>query len=178
MATGLSLHHNKDCIKFFEIDEKNFEKQLAGLTRVKKEVTNLDKFGGVSLQAVLKIMVHPYSFLQLKDPFYIYLHDIKSSDDISRALHTYTWRYKYCYVDKISVPSEASTNSTTTNSTSSQPTASAPQKEIKKHTILKLIDDGKPIAMVVRTTRMGQLFKGFQFGLSFLITLLIYLFIL
>ncbi|KAG2393182.1 hypothetical protein C9374_009759 [Naegleria lovaniensis] len=148
VATGLSIQHNKDCIKFFEIDEKNFEKQLAGWTKVKKEVTDLDKFDGVSIQAVLKIMVHPYSFLQLKDPFYIYLHDIKTSDDISRALHTYTWRYKYCYVDKISVPSESSASTdvgTPANSTTATTPSPSTQKEIKKHTILKLIDGGKPI---------------------------------
>jgi len=187
VASGLGLKKNRNCIKFFEVDEKNIKKQLAGQIKLKKEVTDLKSFNGVSIQAVLNISVHPISFLQLKDPFKLYLHDMRSSDDLAVALHTYTRRYKYCYVDKIAAldPTEQqqqqpSTTDAENKDPSLKPNTPPPKKQydIKKQTILHYVDEDLPIPMVVRTTTQGKIYRAMHFGLSFLIVLLCYLLVL
>lgn len=185
VAQGLSIKKNRDCIRFFEINEGKFKEQLSGLVKVKKEVTDMKNFNGVSLQAVLKIRVHPYSFLQLQEPFTLYLHDMKSSDDLATALHTYTRKYKYSYVDKISAPADPTTPTpaapTTTEGqqpASAQPKPPTKQVDVKKQTILQLIDEGKDLQFVVRTTRKAHIYRATQFGTCLMVCLCFYLFVL
>ncbi|KAL9643320.1 hypothetical protein ABK040_014775 [Willaertia magna] len=157
VATGLKLNNNKECIKFFEIDERNKEKQLKGQLKLKKEVTDIGSFQGKALQAVIQVKVLPFSFLQLQDAFPIYLHDVRGAEDFAIALHTYTRKYKYCYVFRIATDDDGT-----------------PQREgeiskaggVKRSTILRMIDENKEIPLVIRSTTVGKIYKASQFALK------------